>query len=138
MSMANGIEQRFPFLDSLLVKYAFSLEDKLLVNKKEGKVILKKIFKDILPREVIQRKKQGYLAPDDEVIKYMLKLDKFNKLLTSENLKKTDIFDFDFVLNLKQKVLNGDNLKDFEANALIFVISTQLLHEIFIEKNKIN
>ncbi|MBI3093018.1 MAG: asparagine synthase (glutamine-hydrolyzing), partial [Candidatus Levybacteria bacterium] len=31
MSMANGVEQRFPFLDSEVVKYAFSLHDRLLV-----------------------------------------------------------------------------------------------------------
>ncbi len=136
--MANGVEQRFPFLDSLVTKYAFSLENNLLMNKKKGKVILKQIFKDVLPLEVIQRKKQGYLAPDDEVVRYMLKFDKFDGLLTSENLKKTDIFDFDFVLNLRQKVLKGEDLKDFEVNALIFVISTQLLYEIFIEKRKIN
>ena len=82
LSMANGLEERFPFLDNDLVEFAqripirhklANLEkmktiDENTAKKKrklyrefdDGKNVLRKAMESILPREVIERKKQGF------------------------------------------------------------------------------
>lgn len=133
MSMANGVEQRFPFLDTDVVNFAFSLNKKHLIYKKEGKLILKQTFKNEIPDKIANRKKQGYIAPDIEVIKHMLKQKDNIDLLSFTYLQKTNIFDYKIVKKLTKKVLQDNILKEFEANALLFILSTQILYKIFIE-----
>ncbi|MGZ3866098.1 MAG: asparagine synthase (glutamine-hydrolyzing), partial [Bacteroidia bacterium] len=87
LSMANGLEERFPFLDNDLVSFAqkipvrhklgnFELNKRLdenaAGNKKsnyreydDGKNVLRKAMLDFLPESVINRKKQGFSAPDE-------------------------------------------------------------------------
>jgi len=61
-TMASSIEGRFPFLDFRLVEYVNNLPMEFKYHK-TGKFILKEIFKDILPREIVYRKKQGFGVP---------------------------------------------------------------------------
>jgi asparagine synthase (glutamine-hydrolysing) len=83
ISMAHGLETRVPFLDNDLVDFAmkvpprFKLEhldkvtgmDEDAVGKyregsKGGKMILRKMMQGLIPQETIERKKQGFSAPD--------------------------------------------------------------------------
>ncbi len=60
MSMAHGLEVRVPFLGDVdLVEYAMSIpvQFKLEPKKNIEKWILRKAFEDILPREIVWRKK---------------------------------------------------------------------------------
>ncbi len=62
MSMAVGLEIRVPFLDHILVEEVLSMPQRI----KKGKCIkplLVDAFKDILPREVYNRPKQGFELP---------------------------------------------------------------------------
>lgn len=87
LSMANGLEERFPFLDNDLVDFAqkvpikhklgnFAKEIKRLdentENKKrayqefdDGKNVLRKAMQDLIPSKIVNRKKQGFSAPDE-------------------------------------------------------------------------
>jgi asparagine synthase (glutamine-hydrolysing) len=87
LAMANGLEERFPFLDNDLVNFAqkipvkhklgnFELmkriDENLLENKKkvytefdDGKNVLRLAMRDILPERIVNRKKQGFSAPDE-------------------------------------------------------------------------
>ena len=87
LSMANGLEERFPFLDNDLVDFAMKVpvKHKLGNLKKEiekidenigkkkavyrqfddGKNVLRKAMEDFIPKEIIERKKQGFSAPDE-------------------------------------------------------------------------
>ncbi len=64
MCMANGMESRVPFLDHRLAEWAYSLpfSDRLsgLANTKR---ILKDSFCDVLPHELVQRRKAGFGMP---------------------------------------------------------------------------
>lgn len=98
LSMANGLEERFPFLDNDLVNFAQkipirhklanlekmkSLDENTSRKKRrayrefdDGKNVLRRAMEDILPKEIIDRKKQGFSAPDEswyrgENIKYV-------------------------------------------------------------------
>ena len=63
MSMAASVESRVPFLDHALVEYAASIPSKYAIEGMAGKVILKKALEDLLPHEIIYRKKMGFPTP---------------------------------------------------------------------------
>ncbi len=87
LAMAHGLEERFPFLDNELVNFAQKIPVKYklgnLENMKkidennfgkkqavyngydDGKNVLRKAMKDILPERIVNRKKQGFSAPDE-------------------------------------------------------------------------
>ncbi len=87
LSMANGLEERFPFLDNELVTFAQkipvrhklanlenmkSIDEDTAGNKKrkyqeysDGKNVLRKALEEYIPQRIINRKKQGFSAPDE-------------------------------------------------------------------------
>jgi asparagine synthase (glutamine-hydrolysing) len=87
LSMANSLEERFPFLDNDLVDLAqiipvkhklgnlenykrideneFGNKSKIYQEFDDGKNVLRKAMMDFLPDRIINRKKQGFSAPDE-------------------------------------------------------------------------
>lgn len=90
LSMANGLEERFPFMDEDLVAFAqrIPVKHKLGNLQKEisrinendsskvkhtlsyrsyddGKNVLRKAMSSLMPNSIINRKKQGFSAPDE-------------------------------------------------------------------------
>ncbi|MFX0141539.1 MAG: asparagine synthase (glutamine-hydrolyzing) [Candidatus Hodarchaeota archaeon] len=60
MSMANSLECRVPYLDNELVEFAFKLQNSLKFQNGEGKYILRKAMRPLLPKAVFKKKKQGF------------------------------------------------------------------------------
>jgi asparagine synthase (glutamine-hydrolysing) len=65
MSMAHGLEVRAPFLDRDLVEYAFSLPRHYKLRGTSLKRILRHAARDLLPRDIIDRRKRGFGVPLD-------------------------------------------------------------------------
>ncbi len=63
MSMAASLESRVPFLDHTLVEFSTSIPDSLKIRGKTQKYILKRAVEDLLPNEIIYRKKMGFPTP---------------------------------------------------------------------------
>jgi len=63
MSMAASIESRVPFLDHVLVEYTASIPAKYAIKGLSGKHILKEAVEDLLPHDIIYRKKMGFPTP---------------------------------------------------------------------------
>jgi asparagine synthase (glutamine-hydrolysing) len=63
MSMACSIESRVPFLDHTLVEFAVGIPDRLKIRGSTQKYILKKAVEDLLPPNIIHRKKMGFPTP---------------------------------------------------------------------------
>ncbi|MDP3157128.1 MAG: asparagine synthase (glutamine-hydrolyzing) [Archangium sp.] len=62
-SMAASLEGRAPFLDTALMDYVSTLPGSLKARGTNLKWILKRAFGDLLPHEVIHRKKMGFGVP---------------------------------------------------------------------------
>ncbi len=62
-SMAASLELRSPFLDHDLVNLGLSLPVDMKVSTKRGKLILRQVFADILPAEIIAAPKRGFGLP---------------------------------------------------------------------------
>jgi len=75
MSMAHGLELRAPFLDTNLVNLMLNVPEQWKVKglpwQEQLKVLLKDIACDVLPRDIVYRPKQGFMAP----IKHWLRAD---------------------------------------------------------------
>jgi len=99
INMANSIESRVPFLDHTLVEFAATIPVKYKFNGLTGKFILKKTMKNLLPKEVIQRKKYGFTPPLTLWINKHLKSEACNILLDSDSEVKR-YFNHKFLKNI--------------------------------------
>ncbi|MGE5647750.1 MAG: asparagine synthase (glutamine-hydrolyzing) [Acidobacteriota bacterium] len=63
MSMACSIESRVPFLDHPFVEFASRVPPRMKVRGGVGKYILKRAVEDLLPRDIVYRKKMGFPTP---------------------------------------------------------------------------
>lgn len=63
MGMAHSLEIRAPFIDHYLIEFASTLPDNFKIQNLSTKLILKDAFVDILPEDVIKRKKMGFAFP---------------------------------------------------------------------------
>jgi len=86
-SMANSLEVRVPFLNSEICNKMLSVKPAVYFDKKKQKIILRKILKDDLPKEIINRKKQGFTGPD----KYYMNFDWYKINLKDSKLVKAGI-----------------------------------------------
>lgn len=66
MSMAASIECRVPFLDHKFVELCMSIPGRLKYKDNMPKYILKKAVSNILPEDIVYRKKQGFGLPVNE------------------------------------------------------------------------
>ncbi len=67
--MQSAVEARVPFLDHKLVEYVLTIPQDILVNNSTTKPLLKKVAKNHIPEQIVNRKKQGFRAPIGEWIK---------------------------------------------------------------------
>jgi asparagine synthase (glutamine-hydrolysing) len=63
MSMACSIESRVPFLDHHFVEFAARVPDRLKIHGNTQKYILKKAVEDLIPSDILHRKKMGFPTP---------------------------------------------------------------------------
>jgi asparagine synthase (glutamine-hydrolysing) len=63
ITMSVSIEGRVPFLDHRLVEYVLRLPMEVKIREGRTKAILKKAIADLLPHDLLHRRKQGFPAP---------------------------------------------------------------------------
>jgi len=64
MLMGNSVEGRFPFLDRDVMELAGRLPDSYKLRGLDEKHVLKRLARELLPQEILDRPKQPYRAPD--------------------------------------------------------------------------
>lgn len=148
-TMASSVEGRVPFVDHRLVEFAFTvpLKYKLKWNSKYDlekpktkmsndlsevydtpKYILKKSYEDLIPEEVLYRKKVGFPVPLNNW--FGGGFNEYAKdLLLGDETKERNIYN---THNVKQ-LLNSDRLKNDHGLAMKVWMLVNL--EIFIRKN---
>jgi len=120
--MANSIEERLPILDRDIIEFAFTVPQNLKIRNGHEKYIWKMAVRDLLPDEIVKRKKQGFGVPYTDWISGELKeiaeqkitesklinsqfgntwkSDKLNKLLKDDNKRPNMLLWNLFVLEL--------------------------------------
>ncbi len=62
-SMAVSLEARVPLLSKDIIEFSFSLPEKIRLYKNQSKGIFKEAYRNILPNQILDRKKQGFGLP---------------------------------------------------------------------------
>jgi asparagine synthase (glutamine-hydrolysing) len=92
MSMLNSLETRAPLLDPYLAEYVAALSPDVRLRDGVLKFLLKRVAADMLPPEILTRRKQGFSVP----IKHWFRGDLNGyawDLLTSSKARSRGIFD---------------------------------------------
>ena len=118
--MHCSLENRAPFIDSKILKYALSLKDEYKIHMKNKKRILKDAFKDLLPEETLHFSKRGFGVPVDHWLKNELR----EELLTLCNknfIDKQGLFNYSYIQSIIEKHLSGkENYKNMLWNLYVF------------------
>jgi asparagine synthase (glutamine-hydrolysing) len=108
-SMQHSLEVRPPFLDDNLIEFAFQIPGKQKINKNINKLILKNAFAKYLPKEIVYRKKEGFVMPIEEIfVKNNQKL--ICKVLSQKNLENHNLLKYGEIKNL---------LKNIDTNSFV-------------------
>jgi asparagine synthase (glutamine-hydrolysing) len=62
-SMAHSLEARVPILDPVVAELSFALPSRLKVRGLEKKRLLRRAVESLLPREILEGKKRGFVPP---------------------------------------------------------------------------
>jgi len=106
-SMWSSIETRSPFLDFRVVEFSRSISENQKYDNGIKKRILKEIVYDIVPREVMERKKSGFSVPLEHWFRGELK-SWVSDMLTRENLTRIKCLDVERTLEEIESHMHGE------------------------------
>lgn len=126
LSMASGLEERYPFLDNDLVDFAQKIpvrhklgnlsreiqridEDATAKKKRyrefdDGKNVLRKAMQEFLPERIVNRKKQGFSAPDENW--YRGENAEYVKNLLSGKTVSSEFIDHKYMMKILDEHMN--------------------------------
>ncbi|HEY6162906.1 MAG TPA: asparagine synthase (glutamine-hydrolyzing) [Bacteroidia bacterium] len=107
MSMAHSLEVRVPFLDHKLVSLVSGLPSEFKIGKGKGKMILRDAFAELLPAEILNRKKHGFEVPLLRWLRTELR-HLIEEDLSEQKIKAQGIFDHNQVDHLVKKLFSPD------------------------------
>jgi len=127
MSMAHGLEVRSPLLDDALVDLAFSLPRHFKVRGWTLQRVPKEAVSDVLPPEILHRRKRGFGIPLNRWFRQDLR-SYVEGMLTSSSTRVTRLLRPDPVHDLVAEHMAGRAVNNGEA------IWTLLTLEVFLRQ----
>jgi asparagine synthase (glutamine-hydrolysing) len=137
MAMAHSIEGRFPFLDHRVVEFAATIPPELRMKVLNEKNILKKAMADLLPKNIVSRKKQPYMAPDILSFFGGREADYLDYYLSPQAIKEAGFFSPKAVERLMLKCRKKSRQGFRENMAFVGILSTQIIYEKFVSNFQI-
>ena len=128
-SMAHSLEARAPFLDHKLMEFAASLPADLKLRGMETKYLLKHTLSDIVPQEILQRRKMGFGVPLDVWFRNDLKEMAYDVLLDQKSIER-GYFRKEYVLKMLDDHVSKQYDHSYRIWALLFL---ELWHRMFID-----
>ncbi|MDH3729412.1 MAG: asparagine synthase C-terminal domain-containing protein, partial [Myxococcales bacterium] len=107
-SMAASLEARSPFLDRRVLELAFSLPLHMRIRGPRKKYIVRRLLRDYLPIELIERPKRGFTAPVAHWLRSDLRTE-LERRLGTETVKHRGFFDPTIVSSLVREHLVGSH-----------------------------
>jgi len=134
MAMANSVEGRYPFLDYRVMEFSAALPEKLRLNGLDEKYLLKKMIAGRIPESILKRPKQAYRAPIAKSFFGPSAPGYVADILSTNAVQSGGLFDADRVNALIGKVRTQQMVSEVDQMAIAGILSSQLLHELFISK----
>lgn len=132
ITMASGVECRYPFLDPEVVEFAITLPDSLKLRGLNEKYILKKVASKYLPEEIVNRKKFAFYAPFD--ISNIINDEVLANYLSTEKIDQFGIFDSTEIEKIKIMMQYDINFQQRTWWYFLAILTTQVLYDEFINK----
>ncbi len=104
-SMLASLEVRAPFLERRLVEYAARMPAKWKVKRLSTKIVLREALADVVPKDVLGRRKRGFAIPVAKALAGPLG-DRLRDRLASSPLAR-DLFDATYVTRLLDEHREG-------------------------------
>ena len=128
--MAANLEVRVPFLNRDLIEMAARMPPQLKLHGLKRKYILKRALENLLPRDVIWRKKAGFGAPVRSWLRGALR-PLVDDLLSEDAVRRRGLFRPEEVRRIIAANLSGRE----DYNLQVFQLLTlELWHRAFIDK----
>lgn len=133
MMMGNSIEGRFPFLDYRIIEFAATIPPQYKLLGLNEKHILKRAYRDLIPKRILIRTKKPYRAP---ISQCFMENNFASSLLSPDSIHEFGYFDPNLVQKLSEKMRSRKGeLSERENMAIVAIVSTQLLHHHFIKRD---
>ncbi len=130
-AMAVSLETRAPFLDPRVAQFAACLPVEYKLKGNNGKYILKKAVKDLLPQTILNRPKKGFGIPIAQWLKGRLN-PLMRDLLSPERLLNQGLFESGFVQTMIREHETG---KETHHKQLWTLIVFQLWYDNFLHRS---
>lgn len=99
MSMYNGFELRVPFCDYRLAEYVWNIPWEMKAYKGREKGLLRYIMKDVLPDEIVNRKKSPYPKTHNPTYLKVVK-DMLTTIMDNKNAPINDLLNRKYILEI--------------------------------------
>ena len=96
MSMATSLEVRVPLLDHKLIDFVTKVPASLKLAGTETKHLLKRVARDLIPAEILDRPKQGFGMPLEEWINRQLR-DQIREILSEPRTRQRGYVNSEYV-----------------------------------------
>ncbi len=137
MSMANAVEGRYPFLDYRVIEFCNRLPSEVKMPVLLEKWLLKQLGRKYLPEAVWRRKKHPYRAPVHRSFFAGGPPAYVREMLSETALHQAGYFEPESVARLAGKAAGGQGLSEIEDMALVGILSTQLIDQFFVRRNRL-
>jgi asparagine synthase (glutamine-hydrolysing) len=118
-AMAASLETRVPFLDTRVIDFAWRLPFNQKLRDGQGKWLLRKLLYRFVPRELVERPKQGFGVPIERWLRGPLR-DWAEDLLSPAALASDGLLDPVPIRALWQRHLSGTNVQHSLWNVLMY------------------
>ena len=122
MSMANSLEVRVPMLDTQLVEYVFGVHDRHKLGDTPKQLLVKSLG-NLLPSEIVNRPKMGFVLPWEQWMRNELKDFSFSQI---EFLKQIDLLNKKEIDVIFNKFQNQDSRVSWAKVWSLVVLSNWL------------
>ena len=129
MSMATSLEVRVPLLDHKLIEFVTKVPASLKLAGTETKQLLKRVARDLIPAEILDRPKQGFGIPLEQWINEQLR-DQIRETLREPRTRQRGYVNSDFVDLLLDEHHKGRRDHSFPLWALLIL---ELWHRRYVD-----
>jgi asparagine synthase (glutamine-hydrolysing) len=133
VAMAHAVETRPPFLDHRIIEFMSRVPSVWKILGLNEKHILKKVFSDILPKNIIDRPKNPYRAPIQQSLFSAHNSELIKSMLSETAIQKTGYFNTKKVTALTMKLNAKKNINEVEGMAIAGILSTQIIDNQYIQ-----
>jgi asparagine synthase (glutamine-hydrolysing) len=129
-TMAVSLEAREPLIDHKIAEYIAKVPIDLKYKNGQSKYILRKILYKYVPKELIERPKQGFAIPIDKWLKNDLK-ELLEKYLSEDRIREQGIFDEKYIKRSLDNYLSGSSNSAYK---FWFLLIFQMWYEKYFER----